>query len=211
VTRRLAGLIFLLCLALAAAPAAAERFYGTVNVPSADYPPDARPGERPLSARLRFALGPNGSVVRCVVTQSSGVEALDAASCRILQERARFRPERGRSTSIVQFTWGNNAGRGRSNPRGAPLPFAFVELLSANDYPADAIRGRMQGGVDYETDVSVNGVALACRVVGSSGAETLDRRTCQLVMARDIYIPASDGQGGRRAATYNGRLTWRLP
>jgi TonB family protein len=211
VTRRLASFIAFVCLAFAASPAAAQHFFGTVSVCVSDYPAGTRPGPRPLSLRLRFELARTGAVVRCVIVRPSGNEALDAASCRILQERARFRPARGGNRGIVQFTWLSEPAPGRGNPRGGPLPFALLEMLSSDDYPAEAVRAGLQGTVDYDVDVSETGVARACRVVATGGSAVLDRRTCQLVMARAIFIPASDGQGGRRAGTFNGRLTWRLP
>jgi TonB family protein len=199
------------CLTFAAIPAQAQPFVGTVHLEIGDYPAGANPGSRPLVARLRFALGPDGAVDRCEVAGSSGVPAVDAASCRILRERARFRAGRGRGAGIVRFEWANERSAGRGNPPGGPLPFAMVEAISADDYPSDAVNNHVQGAVDYEAVVSQGGVVYGCHVVGSSGSESLDRRTCQLVMTRVTFIPASDGQGGRRAGTYNGRITWRLP
>ena len=196
--------------ALAPVPALAQHV-GSVNVTSVDYPADVRPGPRSWTARLRFALGADGAVVRCEVTRSSRQPGLDAASCRILQERARFRPAPGRSAGDVEFRWQGNEGRQPLNPRGAPLPFAFVEQISPNDYPAEALRRHEQGGVSYRATVSDTGVALGCDIVGSSGSASLDERTCALVMGRAAFIPASDGQGGRRAGTYNGRINWRIP
>ncbi|MEA3012656.1 MAG: hypothetical protein QOD42_1201 [Sphingomonadales bacterium] len=204
-------LFAMVCLGFAASPAAAQRFYGTVSVGTTDYPAGVQPDGRRRSARLRFELARNGAVVRCTMVRSSGLDALDGSACRILQERARFRPERGRMVGIVQFDWASEPSPGRGNPRGGPLPFAFVEMLSADDYPAEAIRNGLQGSVDYAVDVSEVGVARACRIVGSGGSAVLDQRTCALVMERGIFIPASDGRGGRRAGTFNGRLTWRLP
>lgn len=210
-TRRFASIVAFACFVFAAIPASAQRFYGSVQVGIADYPASVRPDGRQRSARLRFELARNGAVVRCTVVRSSGDDALDGSGCRILQERARFRPERGRTAGIVQFDWAGEPSAGRGNPRGGPLPFAFIEMLSADDYPAEAVRNGLQGSVDFEVDVSQVGIARACRIVGSGGSAVLDQRTCDLVMTRAIFIPASDGQGGRRAGTYNGRLTWRLP
>jgi TonB family protein len=210
VTRRPFILAALVCLGFTASPAAAQRYYGTVSVSLNDYPDGARPDGRERSARLRFELAPNGAIARCTVVRSSGLGALDGSACHILQERARFRPERGHMAGIVQFDWLTELPA-RPNPRGAPLPFAFVQRIFSSDYPAEAVRSRQEGSVDYEADVSESGVTRACRVVATSGSAALDRRTCALVMERAIFIPASDGQGGRRAATFNGRITWRLP
>jgi TonB family protein len=209
---RLPSVIFAAaCLTVAATPARAQPFVGTVHLETSDYPAGTRPGRRPLSVRLRFALGPRGAVVRCHVARSSGVPAVDAASCHILRQRARFRPEPGRNAGMVRFEWANEPSAGRGNPPGGPLPLGMVERITADDYPADAIRQRHEGAADYEADVSEDGVVRACRIVGTSGSSSLDQRTCQLVRTRVIFIPASDGQHGRRAGTYNGRLIWRLP
>jgi TonB family protein len=210
VRRRPFAFFALLCLGVAASPAAAQRYYGTVSIGVTDYPAGVRPDGRQRSARLRFELGRNGAVVRCTVVRSSGAGALDGSGCAILQERARFRPERGRMAGIVQFDWQSEPSA-RANPRGGPLPFAFVQRIFTSDYPAEAVRNHHEGSVDYEADVSEAGVARACRVAGTSGSAALDQRTCALVMERAIFIPASDGHGGRRAGTFNGRITWRLP
>jgi TonB family protein len=200
----------MICLGFAASPAAAQRYYGTVSIETTDYPAGVRPDGRQRSARLRFELAPNGAIARCTIVRSSGLGALDGSACRILQERARFRPEGGRMAGIVQFDWLTEPSA-RANPPGGPLPFAFVQRIFTNDYPAEAVRNHRQGSVDYQADVSAVGAALACRVVGTSGSASLDQRTCALVMERAIFIPASDGHGGRRAGTFNGRITWRLP
>jgi uncharacterized protein (TIGR00645 family) len=76
------------CLLLAASPAAAQRFYGTVSVGITDYPAGMQPDGRRRSARLRFELGRNGAVVRCTIVRPSGEDALDRSACLILQERA---------------------------------------------------------------------------------------------------------------------------
>jgi protein TonB len=41
---------------------------------------------------LRFTVGTNGRVTRCVVTSSSGIPELDALTCRLIQQRFVFRP-----------------------------------------------------------------------------------------------------------------------
>jgi protein TonB len=48
------------------------------------------------AARVGFELtiGPNGRVTGCRITASGGIAALDAATCRIMRARARFRPAR---------------------------------------------------------------------------------------------------------------------
>jgi protein TonB len=85
----------------------AQMVRGSVTV--ADYPRAARrqPGG---TTQLRFDVGSNGRVGRCLVTASSGSSVLDAQSCRIVL-RWRFRPAREASgrpvpeTLAAAFTW----------------------------------------------------------------------------------------------------------
>lgn len=61
-----------------------------------DYPTDAlRRGDEGTVA-VQMLIGADGRVSRCVVTTSSHSPSLDAATCRILTERAGFTPARNR-------------------------------------------------------------------------------------------------------------------
>lgn len=65
-----------------------------------DYPRSARKAREQGSVGFRLEISPRGRIASCIVTASSGSAALDAATCRILRERARFEPardERGRT------------------------------------------------------------------------------------------------------------------
>jgi len=69
---------------------------------SSDYPRDLR--ERGVGGRVGvlFTVGPNGRVTGCSVTRSSGVPELDSLTCRLIQQRFRYRPStdaRGRPIS----------------------------------------------------------------------------------------------------------------
>lgn len=57
-----------------------------------DYPASAL--ARREEGRVAFALeiGPNGRVVGCTITRSSGSSALDSTTCRLMRSRARFTP-----------------------------------------------------------------------------------------------------------------------
>jgi periplasmic protein TonB len=45
---------------------------------------------------LLFTVGANGRVTRCAVTRSSGIPELDALTCRLIQQRFRYRPSTDR-------------------------------------------------------------------------------------------------------------------
>ena len=57
-----------------------------------DYPSRALREEREGTTRFRLTVGSNGRVTNCQVTGSSGHADLDAAACKNLRRRARFRP-----------------------------------------------------------------------------------------------------------------------
>lgn len=61
-----------------------------------DYPRDLR--ERGIGGRvgIDFTVGIDGRVTGCTVTHSSGVPELDALTCRLIQQRFRYRPSTDR-------------------------------------------------------------------------------------------------------------------
>lgn len=59
-----------------------------------DYPATAIRAEEQGRTQVRLAVTRNGRVRDCSVIASSGFAALDAATCRVLRERARFTPAR---------------------------------------------------------------------------------------------------------------------
>ena len=61
-----------------------------------DYPPALR--ERGLGGRVElvFEVGTTGWVTNCRVTRSSGLAELDSLTCRLIQQRFRFRPSTDR-------------------------------------------------------------------------------------------------------------------
>ena len=59
-----------------------------------DYPQSAIMDDEQGSVTARLTVGIDGRVSACSVTSSSGSRALDRATCRILQSRAKFTPAR---------------------------------------------------------------------------------------------------------------------
>jgi TonB family protein len=194
--------------ALSCAPASAQP-PRLINISPYDYPSDVQPGARSLRVEVRYELGPDGRFALCAVTKSSGQPSLDAASCRLLQQRARFRPERRTRRGRLELNWMGEAGRAL-NPAGAPIPVSLHDEISSDDYPPAALSRHESGLVEYDVDVSASGVPRRCTVTQSSGSEALDRRTCEIVMERSAFIPASNGAGGSAAGVYRSRIRWRL-
>ncbi len=57
-----------------------------------DYPPKALREEKQGTTGFRVSVGPDGRVVSCTVTSSSGSPDLDNATCTLITRRARFNP-----------------------------------------------------------------------------------------------------------------------
>lgn len=71
-------------------------------VTTSDYPSEALREQREGVVGFRLTVGPDGRVSGCSVTATSGFAPLDEATCRLLSERATFRPgldARGRPTA----------------------------------------------------------------------------------------------------------------
>ena len=58
----------------------------------ADYPKAARRAKTGGEVEVRFTIEPTGRVTRCRVSRSSGDASLDSTTCRLIEERFRFRP-----------------------------------------------------------------------------------------------------------------------
>lgn len=192
----------------ATAPAAAQA-PRIISIPPHEYPTDVVPGPERLNVHVRYELGDDGRFAVCEVRRSSGHASIDAASCRLLQERARFRPERGTRRGTLRLQWLAMSGDGL-NPRGAPIPVSIVDEIFDSDYPQEALRRLESGRVTYDVEVSPTGVPLRCSISETSGSAILDRRTCEIVMERSAFIPASNGRGGSARGVYRSRITWRI-
>ena len=71
-----------------------------------DYPSRALQQEREGTTGFRVTIGVDGRVIDCVVTQSSGHDDLDAATCSNVKRRARFEPA-VRNGEKVQGSYAN--------------------------------------------------------------------------------------------------------
>ncbi len=87
----------------------------------------------------------------------------------------------------------------------------LVTIFSTNDYPAEAIRRNEQGTVAFQLSINRQGWVSGCRIVSSSGSETLDRATCDIIRSRARFEPARDSAGRRVPDQYSGKIRWELP
>lgn len=83
--------------------------------------------------------------------------------------------------------------------------------ITAQDYPAEALSGNLEGRVAFILTVSPQGTVTDCRIVVSSGSVLLDETTCRLVSERAHFIPARDANEKPVAGGYSGSIRWALP
>jgi periplasmic protein TonB len=79
-----------------------ERMPASRYVSPLDYPADAAGAEG--SVGFALTIDPSGRVIGCAITCSSGSPALDAATCRIMQCRARYTAVRDSNGNPVAGT-----------------------------------------------------------------------------------------------------------
>jgi len=92
-----------------------------------------------------------------------------------------------------------------------PTPLDPSLGIAPGDYPPDAMAARREGVVHFSVDVDAAGMPAACAVTGSSGVDSLDARTCEVVKARGRFRPAVDAQGRPVPGTFASRVGWKLP
>lgn len=92
-----------------------------------------------------------------------------------------------------------------------PTPINAGQWISADDYPAPAIRAAEEGRVAFELEVDASGVVTSCTIVTSSGSALLDVHTCDLMQLRARFVPARDAQGDAVRGSYGSSVTWRIP
>jgi TonB family protein len=105
---RMASLVLLSASMLAvAAPAAAtaeDNRAAEANAAFTVYPKESLERGEQGVVHYRVKFGRNGKAKRCEVTRSSGHDRLDAATCNLLMDRARFTPG-DRSTYDGRVHW----------------------------------------------------------------------------------------------------------
>lgn len=96
---------------------------------------------------------------------------------------------------------GTGSGSGGSGPGGggegvAERPSLISRSLTQRDYSSASRRNWPSGKrVMVSFDVQLNGRASGCRIVQSSGVESIDSETCRLVTSKLRFRPARDRSG----------------
>ena len=96
-------------------------------------------------------------------------------------------------------------------------PSAPVGRSAANssfmkyNYPRKALERGEQGKVAFEVAVEADGFLRSCKIVQSSGFATLDRGTCEFLVAHAKFPVTKTAEGQPVGAIHQGSINWRLP
>ncbi|WP_234036053.1 energy transducer TonB [Porphyrobacter sp. YT40] len=153
-------------------------------VTNADYPPGSWQKGEASAVGYTLAVDAEGRPTDCTITESTATAALEAETCRLLLERARFRPAQ--------------------KPDGTPKEGVFSdEIVWKRDQPEFA----EPFAVKVAFTVDVRGQIRDCRVVETSGTvpadmqRSLDRRPCPGSTRRKVPYRDAEGRPVARAVT----------
>lgn len=86
----------------------------------------------------------------------------------------------------------------------------LAEVFTPANYPFLAKGRGDEGRVQFRVTIDARGVATGCTIVEPAVAPTLNRPTCDLILAKARFAPARDRRGRPVASTYMRRVSWAL-
>ena len=96
-------------------------------------------------------------------------------------------------TQNLQQYWNMD---GKNAPRRAESLLGDVRsLLTAKDYPTEALKLVRQGSAQYQLLVDEKGSVAGCDILASSGVPALDSTGCEVFKEKARFSPATDNQG----------------
>ena len=96
-------------------------------------------------------------------------------------------------------------------PASIDSPNGLSGLFSADDYPSEAIRNSEEGTAAARLTIGPDGKVSACEITASSGSQSLDRTTCDILKQRAHFTPALDRKGKPTIDYWSQRIRWLVP
>lgn len=151
-------------------------------------------------------------------TRQSCSTALDSKSCLLAMYRERIGqiaewpiPEAEAPVAVA-------SPEPEESAEQAPMTIAVParlrggdNLITADDYPASALRNGEQGVTTARFQVDERGQVLDCTIIVSSGSRLLDNQTCALITRRFRYDPARSSSGMPLISSVTKTVRWSLP
>ena len=89
-----------------------------------------------------------------------------------------------------------------------PVFVNLGEVFNSDNYPFWALQNWDEGSVRFGLDVDSTGKPTQCRIVQPSGVPSLDQPTCDLLLAKARFLPATDRRGRPVAGSYSRVIKW---
>ena len=86
----------------------------------------------------------------------------------------------------------------------------LLGLFTSEDYPVEALKKDEQGSVAVRLQIDRSGRVSGCTLLQSSGSESLDKATCNILKDRARFTPARNSDGATVPDTYTQRVVWQL-
>lgn len=183
-----------------------------------DYPVRAMREEREGTVGFRLAIGVDGLPTDCEIISSSGHADLDAATCTLTSQRARFipgldasgKPTTGTYSNRIRWRIPDPVQASESFPR-APEPLFGDALTNPReaDFPAGAVARALAGRVRVSLDIGKDGAIRACKATALIAPKPLVAASCPYITPRARFSPALGVDGQPTDGRYATTLVWQ--
>ena len=116
---------------------------------------------------------------------------------------------------IAQSQVGPDEDNGADTDESLESPPTRIEgsepWFTTADYPPSAQREERQGTVNYDLTIGADGKVLGCQASGPPDSDDLEMATCDAILARARFNPATDAAGHPATGEYSGSIRWSLP
>lgn len=160
-------------------------------------------GEEGITA-VRATINPEGRVSNCEVTESSGFEGLDTASCKAFTRYARFDPALDRNGKPTQGIFSNRIRWETASDD--VYRYDYLDMA----YPADAQALGLEGEVGVRFIVDPDGKISQCLITRSSGHADLDGATCSHIKTLQGSKAVPVGGEAPRPRSVRRTVKWDL-
>lgn len=119
-----------------------------------DYPAEAAKNSQHGTTGFRLTIDPNGKIVGCEITSSSGFASLDETACRVISQRGRFSPALDKKGKPIAGTWASRFRWVLQDDGLQPVPKPFVDIISFIIEPDGTATGCTHSGPGPLTKVA---------------------------------------------------------
>lgn len=112
---------------------------------------------------------------------------------------------------VIQPPIGNGLGGATVAPAQAAPRNDPARWVTDSDYRSRWIREGLQGTAKFRLEIAASGKVSGCTITQSTGHAVLDQATCELIVRRARFTPATDSSGAATGGAYVSSIRWVLP